>query len=750
MLVPLLPLSAIDFFTIPDIVLEKCKKIYENDGKRKVYTKLNELLYTDYPPPAIRSLQLYRTAMFLTKKAHLLENEPLKDIENGLVPVWKTQKWMYIDKKAYIRKYDILNSSYIIKNKFTLDDYSILENDPYSSTTQLTLKNRGGNSISRINRFDFEYKYSKNNAYKLLYEKYLYSTFRRIFYYTSINNFFSNFTKEELEYIYGIISDIPYDLKHKMLIIIHNFIENEKIVNHEIGSLASQFLTISLTMDVKYNIYRNPDGTYTINPLYDNELTSLQRSELTQELIKIKKKYDTADTCKEVTALLSELHDELLLPFEFILYCMCALLHPRHIAIIEDTKNTIGTFFIDGNFPILPTEDSRLGPTQITETYPQAEKLSTVIKMIPVISDNSIILYNNYFITINDDNNITCYSFLDDKWLTTLAITNPLKMPALPDNSERKIVKILQDIDIGSGVAWFIFSDTILSYNFITNSWIESNEEDPYKLAFFDITSLFPANAYCIFVTYDGRTNQLIFIDNFGNIASININRKYATRYDGSVTEEGEERTIHLNTLEYANTDVIHDAKKCTIIGGYGSSAGAPFISLFALYNNATCQLLEFQSTHGIIKRDEFQFAESDSQIIEVVNFGDTLRKFHIIYSNQKIVECNTYQHSPIVVQQAQNNNERVLYAFSSYFNLISASVYITDKNKIYAVYNTEGTNRVGELDIPLTSLIKEKTVITNYIETFIQSSSLSIFANTYYGLQSYIHSLQNILVERT
>jgi hypothetical protein len=446
---------------------------------------------------------------------------------------------------------------------------------------------------------------------------------------------------------------------------------------------------------------------------------------------KLKEDYTATDAPDEISTLLSDIHDALLLPFEFIAYCICALLHPRYTAIITESTGRIGTFLIDGNIILAPQKKTTLGPVQNTST--DENTITALITMVPLYSKNNITLYENYLIASDQNNTISCYSFTQNAWLSHIPLTQKEQFP-LSYDAERKLVSIIHIPHLNPNIVLFIYSDTILLYNIASHTWVLNEEDDPYGLAFFTIPSLSSLDSPCISCQFDNHYAALIFLDRNGNIASYGL------------TEKQEIDFLH---VQGGAADIIQDNIKCVIVRNYGELTEGSLVVLFILYNDSVCQLLEYQQNSGVTLSNTYTFCDEGACIVDVINFEEE-RKVHIIYSNQKIVELSTYEMKPIVIQKAIAGDEKVIRAYPSFTNEIPASIYITNHHAVYIAYLIQGIHRVGKLAVHLTPYVSEEAFITEYLETFIQSSSLSIFIKEYYGLAGYINAFKYMLTQRT
>jgi hypothetical protein len=751
--VELYPISYIDDINIHDTIIEQCKMSYEAYGKEKAYEKMNQLLNSKDPPQTKRNLYLYRTAMYLTKKAHILgegyiEKEILNEGENKyniiFSPIWKREKWSFLDKDADVLLRSQSVQAYTVQSQFRLDDYDSERyyNNAYNSSTSLNLKKRGGSAIMRIKRFDFEYKYSNSEYYTNYYKYYLYNTFRRILFLTGKRGVYNVLPIEETEALYAILGSIDNSVKISILKNIKNFILFEKDDKTEQKELSKLFKETISKLDAVFYINKDSYGDYSVNTENNVNLTQPEKEENLKNIDNIKSEYKEKDILRPFIDFLSELHDTLLLPFEFISYFICALINPRYEAIIEDSNGNMGSYIFGGNHAILPTEKSYIGPSKTNNSADGI--VSTVVSHIPLLSDDDVTLYETLYIASNQEHTICCYSYNKNKWLTLIPLVNKTTIP-IPDilsNTERKLINLIPVCDLNKHhIVWFIYSDRIISYDCSMHSWITDIDDDPFHIIDFNMELLFPESSQCIHACYDENKKILICIDNSGNIGSLNL--EYGTF--ASYAETVLTMSIHFDI----NQDTQGIIKMKRIITLDSSNASDDTVVTVLGYNDEACQIIEYSSSSGIKKLFEFNYY-TNSPIVDVVRLADT-KKVYIIYANHKIIELSTYLYTPYIFQDAQDSDIAIELANKTYCNAEECPIYITTDHKIHMlhlIYNTD--NRISTLNIPLEKYINDEANISKYEEHFIKESSLPLFSNSYYALVEYLNALKYPISKRS
>jgi hypothetical protein len=682
-------IPCIDNLDISDKAIEECKIAYEKYGKEAAYKTLDKVLYNKEPSQSYRGLYLYRKAMYLTRKAfHLgngyVEKELVFGQENQFniasVPLWKRTKWSFVDENAEIRVRGT-NNQYSTQSRFRLDDYGKSKYDLfYGDSTKLTMKRRGGEAVTRRTRFDFEYKYSSRDYYYGKYLRYIYNTLRRVVFITTKHSVYNSLSPEETNLLYTITGCLPNIMKLSIVENLVDFILYEK---------------------------EGPAGNHI-------------------------------DILPSFKTFLSDLHDALLLPFEFISYLMCALVNPRYEAIIEDSKGNVGTHVFGGNNHVFPGVISPLGPALVND---KEDTVSALIENIGVLSQSNIILFENIFIHSDQEYNIKCYSYNENKYLSNIPLLNKDAIPFLNKGEERKLISITQAYDENEDrIVWFIYSDYIISYNANAHEWITVKDGDPFHLAGYDIKALFPQENECTFSLYDKDNHILIFVDNAGNIASYDIKSETSVPYNSGDTGDFNE-TIHFDISD--NPEGIIDIKKLFILDNKDE------YTLFG-YNDRMCQIITYNDEEDTVKKN-YQFDFYDGYpIVDVIKLNDG-KAIYIIFANHKIIELSTYLYKPLVFQNGNETQDKIIVAGKSYCNMNEMPLYITSGNKIHILhplYNTK--NRVSRLSLPVEKYVNKGAVLSRYKEYFIQPSSISVFTNQYYALTNHTDSLKPHLTKRS
>jgi hypothetical protein len=691
----LLPISCIDNLDIPDKTIENCKISYESLGKEAAYKTLNECLYNDKPSQTERNLFLYRKAMYLSKKAfHLGEGYVEKELvigqDNGFnivsTPLWKRRKWSFLDRDANIKIRNVTGRGYNTKSQFKLDDYGNTAYDThYGDETKLSMKKRGGASVVRRTRFDFEYKYSVREYYNKQYLRYIYNTFRRVLFAVCKHGVYNLLPPEEAAMLYTILGLIPNDIK---LNIVKNIVD--------------------------YILYEKQNNN-SDNPNYGEE-----------------------DVLVSFQNFLSELHDTLLLPFEFTCYLMCALITPRYEAIIEDSKGNVGTYVLGGDNTVFPETLSSLGPSIASNSL---NTVSVVIPNIEILeNDGGIALFETLFIYSDQEYNIKCYSYNKNAFLTNIPLLNKDAIPYIDKAEPRTLLTVIPSVDEkGDSLVWFIYSDYIITYNVSSHEWITSQSDDPNHLVGFDITSLFPQGNTCIFASYDKNNEILIFIDNIGNIASYDILAAIPSPYNNN-DAVNPDASIHFDIS--LNPEGIIDFKRLIILDTEDD------YTVFG-FNDRICQIITYKEGGTIVKNKQYDFYDG-SPIVDVIKLDDE-KKMYIVFENHKIIELATYLYIPTVFQNKADSSSGIISAGKSLCNVNDTPIYITRDNKIHIlhpIYNIK--NRVSVLTMPIEKYVAEGAHVARYKEHFIDSSSISVFSNPYYALADYFDYLKHPLTGRT
>jgi hypothetical protein len=747
--IELFQLPHIDNLAIQENVINKCKISYENNGKESAYKTMDKLLYSEIPSQTLRSLYLYRQAMFLSKKAHILgdgyiEKELIIGKNNKFnirnIPLWKRQKWTFLDKDAIVKIKRQGENKYDSESQFTLDDYNKDYQGLYNENTIMTLKGRGGKAIVRRTRFDFEYKYSSVKEYNNLYFRYIYNTFKRVISIICKEGVYTSLSYDDINNIQNILSLLPNDIKISIIKNIRDFVLDERN-NKNLLSLPSIYENINNTQGINNPTYNNSSEWQFSFDNTDHRDIRVIGDQVFQEIVlhsyEEEDDYDYLYTSASFIEFLSNIHDLLLLPIEYVCYVIIALVNPRHEAIFIDKKGNIGSHLFAGNVNITPDVLSTIGPSKING---EEDLVSALASNIPLLHKEDVTLFESLFITSNQNYDISCFSFNKNRWITDIPLVDKSNISFINFNKARKLLSIIPVIDqVGQAIIWFMYSDCIISYNASAHKWIIKKDDDPYHVDFLNISSLFPKGNECVFSLYDKENSLLIFIDNYGNIASYDIIYGESTSYNS--TQDNPEATIHLNMEN--NPNGIIKSNKMIILNTKNEYS-------LLLYNDKVCQIVNYSEENGLIKKFQFDYATDDSNIVDVIKLND-VKKIYIIYSDYKIIELSTYLYIPILFQKSKPNLTRVIAADRSYLNINESPVYISSDNKlniIHQIYNTE--DRVSKIDIDFDKYISEGNFIKSYNEYFIQSSSITLFTNSYYALSNYIDKVRPVLSKRT
>jgi hypothetical protein len=278
-----------------------------------------------------------------------------------------------------------------------------------------------------------------------------------------------------------------------------------------------------------------------------------------------------------------------------------------------------------------------------------------------------------------------------------------------------------------------------VTYNATTHKWITSSSDDPNHLTGFDIKSLFPSGNSCISATYDKENSLLIFIDNTGNIASYDILAENLASYNNN-DAVNPDASIHFDIS--INPEGITDFKKLLLLETDDD------YTVFG-FNDKICQIITYKEDNTIIKNHQYDFYDG-SPIVDVVMIGEE-KKIYIIFEDHKVIELATYLYIPNVFQKSSETDAGIVTVGKSFCNVTDMPIYITGDNKIHMlhpIYNIK--NRVSVLAMPIEKYVAEEASIVRYKEHFINSSSISIFSNSYYALSDYLDYLKRPLTRRT
>jgi hypothetical protein len=747
--VELFPLPHIDNLAIPENIINKCKISYENNGKESAYKTMDKLLYSEVPSQTLRSLYLYRKAMYLSKSAYIMgdgyiEKELIVGQNNKFnirdIPLWKRQRWTFLDKDATVKIKRQNENKYDSESQFTLDDYNKDYPTLYNENTTMTLKGRGGRAAIRRTRFDFEYKYSSVKEYNNLYFRYIYNTFKRVISITCKDGVYTSLSYDDIDNIQSIISLLPSDIKISIIKNVRDFVLDERI-NKNLLSLPSIYENINNAPGLNNSLYNNSSqSAYSINNNNHRDIRVIG-DQVFQEIIlqsyEEEGDYDYLYSSASFIEFLSKMHDILLLPIEYISYIIVALVNPRHEAIFIDKKGNIGSHLFSGNVNITPDILSTIGPSKINGSD---DLVSVLAPNIPLVHKDDITLFESLFITSNQDYDISCFSFNKNCWITDIPLVDKTNISFINFNKARKLLSIIPVFDLaGQAIIWFIYSDCIISYNASAHKWISKKDDDPYHIDILNLNSLFPIGNECVFSIYDKENSLILFIDNYGNIASHDIIYGESTPYNS--TQDNPEATIHFN-MEDNNNQIIK-SNKMIILDSKSEYS-------LLIYNDKLCQIVNYSEENGLIKKFQFDYASEDSNIVDVIKLNDE-KKIYIIYSDHKIIELSTYLYIPILFQKSNLTSFKVVTANKSYLTINESPVYITSDNRlniIHQIYNIE--DRVSKMDIDFDKYISEGNFIKSYNEYFIQSSSITLFTNSYYALSNYIDKARPVLSKRT
>jgi hypothetical protein len=667
-------ISYLDDIDIPNNIIKKCKDVYEEHGKTAMYRILNKLLFSNTPSILLRNFFIYRKAMRFSKDSY--ENSQNQDS----MPIWMKGKWSFNNKSTTVMIKNIKNIGYKAEYELMIDEYDKEEYYTESSTSYgvsgvESFRERGGSAVINYNRFDFEYKYSSSSYFQDTYKRYVYSTFERIFSNITKNGLFNNLSKDETELLYAVLSSLDDEIKID-------------IIKHT----------------TNYILFQNSE-------------------EVDMEILK-----------NNMTIFLSSLHDSLLLPFKFVVYIICALINPRHEAVIEDTNGAVSTHFFGGVNHILPTDISFLGPS--SKPVNKGDLVSAAALNVPSSYSDDITLYENYYILQDQDYNISCWSYKECRWVENIPLTNKSAMP-INTRTKRKLIKILHGSNESSNVLWFIFQSLVITYNLITHSWVESEDGNPFNLYNFDLNLLFKNGNTCKCAEYDKRNNQIIFIDNDDNIAS------YSAHDGGYTSYDGEAHGSQNPSISYdadSGLSIIPDIKNISTIEGYSriidEDGRQEYKTLYIIFNDSTCQLIEYRLDEIIVSR-QFDYTGEDSRIIDVVALDDNSR-FYIIFDNQKIIEFNMYNNNTLTIQKKKDGSNKAVFASKAYINLNDLVLYATDNNALNLVHIFYGKGEnISSLPIPLKKYITGGAYIKDYKELFIYESSISLLVNSHYKIDT-------------
>jgi hypothetical protein len=734
--IELFPIPCIDGLDIPDSVIEKCKESYEKHGKHASYETLNRLLYSASPPEPERNLFLYRKAMFLTKKAFMLGEGRMEQEEAGGASrfvreeEWKKKRWAFADSDAVLKMRNISGYGYITESRLSLSQYDesgAYYNSAYNSSTSLSVKKRGGNASVRNARFDFEYKYSSSEYFAGFYRRYVFDTFKRVFLSALTDSVYNGLPPRETEALYKILGQLTDGMKLEIIKRIKDYVLFERADRSGQGALSSLYRETSKKLETVYLVYENEaGGGYTVNSFYEDPAGAAGKDRHLKELAEIKEDYGEKALLHNFIDFLSGLHDALLLPFEFISRLMCALVRPRYEAVIEDSKGSAGSYIFGGNTAVLPGSASPLGPAR---KGAGTEPVSALIPGIPLLHGGGVTLYENLFISSDQEYNICCFSYNKNAYLAGLPLTDRDAIPFLDKNERRRLLSI--ERAEGSGgeiIAWFIYSDYIISYDITARRWI-TGDAGPHCLAGFNIKELLSPGSSCAEACYDREGEILVFLDSSGGIASYDVKNAVPVP-SGSGAPSPATAPSHIKLL-----------------GGYFDDNGA-YSNVLAAYDSRKCQILEY-ARGGIKKIREYDYYEENGAIAAVVPAEGN--KIYILYENHKIIELSTYLYTPVIFQKKKNSPHKIIFGGKSCGKLNETPLYITSDNKahiLHPVYDME--HKESALGIPIGKYVGEGAEISSYKEYFIRESSVALFSNAYYSLLSCLDGLKHPLSKRS
>jgi predicted secreted protein len=681
---PITPINIpyIDNIDIPSELIKKCKETYTQYGKRKMYDKLNALIYNREPDISKRNLYIYHEAMKQSKECS--ENDG--SVDYITTPPWKQSKW----------ELKTANTTVLIKNQNTykynaehtlgIDGYDV---DAYYNDNQTSygingkevFKRRGGKAIGRGERFDFEYRYSTSDYFRDSYKEYIFLTFQNTFINVLHNSLYNYLSKEDTESLYAVLGSLPLDLRTTIINKIASYVEYEKVL-------------------AEYNT-------------------------------------DSGNLVQNITGFLSDIHETLLLPYKFITYLMCALVYPRYEGLIEDTNGALSTHVFGGINNIYSLTPSSIGPS--TAGNDKDDNVSAFIKNIPIYSENEVTLYENYYIKADQEYNISCWSYSRNKWIDDIPLVDMGSLP-LDIGIERKLIKIIGVTSTaGESLVYFIYSDIVITYNCSLDEWIGAVDEDTFHLYQYDIKALFSNVDYAVYSEYDKDKHTLIFLDNMGNIASHNLSNGYSTSCDGATFHPSLTTTIHLAS---PSNGILENIKKIFLIKGYSSIEDPlEYKTLYIVINNKKCQVLDYDSVNNITVMTELSFIDDTSIIVDVVCLSDS-SKFYALFDDHKIVEYSMITKNAYTIQN-KDEDHHILFGSKSFMNKNDYALYIRDDNTIHLIHDyINKRKRISTYPIPIDSYIPGETFIKKYEEVMIEESSILIFTHQYNPIENtYLYS---------
>jgi hypothetical protein len=339
-----------------------------------------------------------------------------------------------------------------------------------------------------------------------------------------------------------------------------------------------------------------------------------------------------------------------------------------------------------------------------------------------------------------------CWDFGKNKWVDNIPLVHKDNIP-LDILQERKLIEIIPVLPgDGEYLLWFIYEDTIITYDCISSKWVSSLEGNPYYLDNFDIKSLFPENNYCIYSEYNKEDNILLFLDNEGNVASYNTGTGYYTTSEGITNNPGDDSGgIYINSI--INNNIIRNIKKIIVINGYGNLEPTNYKRLYIIFNSNQCQIFEYDNGIGINVVVNLSFIEDESIIVDIVCYNDS-SKFYILFDSQKIIEYSMYTKNTFVVQEKNTSSPRLLLGSKSLLNAGDYTVFASEDNIVRLIHEYhDRKKRISALPIPIKKYIPKGAKIKSYKEVIIQDSSISLFSHIYNSVVNLNRSADGLAV---
>jgi len=667
-----LSLPSIDNLDIPDRIIEKCKKTYNEFGKEKAYICLDKNLFSDTPSRTFRYLYLYRQAMLQTKASvegtqyYELKPEPKlanvdtsthcaycgcilnstsdgkKYCSNNLCyvwrgHVWKQSKWAYYNKDATVKVRTTSGTGYTSKLGFRLDDYTYIH--AYNDSS-LTMKSRASGGIRGDIHFDFEYKYATDGITNTptpipeivtAYDNYVLAVFKEVFSVCCERDPYTQLSPEEIECIFSIINDLDMSYKAEITDFVKRFAEFES--SHK-------------------------DNVVPTDPILLAEYNSMVS----------KFKSD-----------LSLYHGTLMLPFEFMCWVFCFVTFPKHLVLVCDNVGAIGSKFLEGNIEFGVNSTSEFG-IHAAGGAP-GDRVVLCANRFHKASFGSTTIYDQYYVLADQNYNFAVYSFLSNVWLSDKDKYPILNKDAIGIDTtvSRKLVSILSYVGSnGNTKISFVFDSGYIEYDVVLDTWG----------SFVITTSLFPSGSQIIACSYDDTLDILLIVDDLGNIASVSVSTGITTSYLGVTSVAGS-----VTTMFYAsgsNAGVVTGITGITKTLGLSRVGSTPsYIPIYVLNNTTIAQVVQFENGElAILRTLDYANGSTIKSIISLEN----KRKIFILYENQLTIEFSTFQYNEYILQEAIPGDEKVVVASKVQYPLMDFITYITDKNgskNVYSIYDS-------------------------------------------------------------